>query len=447
MRMQRRSVLVGLVTTFLLLSSWVSTSQTRESPPPERFNSEVASVWFDTLYDLVKTEQITPPVASRLYGVVAVALYETLVPGSVQHRSLVGQLNELVAVPQLIPRKRYHWPTVANAALASTVRGLFPTASSGSVETITALEHHFASMLQARLPSPLYTRSVAQGQAVAETVLAWASTDGIATVDHCSYTPPVGPGLWEPTPPAFAPYPLQPCWGQLRPFVLTSGEECAPPPPPVYSEDPASEFYAHAMNVYTLNLHLTEEQKTIAQYWADNPGATGTPPGHWIAIVGQLARTHGLSLMAAAEAYARVGLAVADAFIGSWQTKYTYTLLRPVTYIQDVIDPTWLPLLVTPSFPSYTSGHSVQSGAAAVVLTDMFGVVAFTDTLFTDHRLVPPQAPRTFTSFEEAAEEAAISRFYGGIHYPFDNSNGLTQGRCIGHVIVDRVTFSDRLVR
>jgi PAP2 superfamily len=447
MRMPRRRVSVGLVTTFLLLSSWVSTGETRASQPPERFNSEVASVWFDTLYDLVKTEQITPPVASRIYGIVAVALYEAIVPGSVQHRSLVGQLNELVAVPQPLPHRDYHWLTVANASLARTVRGLFPTASSGSVDTINGLEDHFASTFQARLPAPVYTRSVTQGQTVADAVLAWASTDGSATFADCAYTPPVGPGLWEPTPPAFAPHPVQPCWGQLRPFVLTSGEECAPPPPPAYSADPASEFYAFARDVYTLNLNLTEEQKTIAQYWADNTGATGTPPGHWIAIVGQLARTHGLSLMAAAEAYARVGLAVADAFIGCWQTKYTYNLLRPVTYIQDLIDPTWLPLLVTPSFPSYTSGHATQSGAAAVVLTDMFGVVTFTDTLFTDHGLVPPQAPRTFTSFEEAAEEAALSRFYGGIHYPFDNSNGLTQGRCIGYVIVDRVTFSDRLLR
>jgi hypothetical protein len=193
--MPRRSMSVGLVTTVLLLSSWVSTGETRESPPPERFTSKVASVWFDTLYDLVKTEQLTPPVASRLYGVVAVALYEAIVPGSVQQRSLVGQLNALVAVPQPLPHRSYHWLTVANAALASTVRGLFPTASSGSVDTINGLEDHFASTFQARLPASVYTRSVTQGHAVADAVLAWASTDGSATFADCSYTPPVGPGL------------------------------------------------------------------------------------------------------------------------------------------------------------------------------------------------------------------------------------------------------------
>jgi membrane-associated phospholipid phosphatase len=200
-------------------------------------------------------------------------------------------------------------------------------------------------------------------------------------------------------------------------------------------------FYANALEVYQTNLNLTDEQTTIAQYWADNAGATGTPPGHWIAIVGQLARNNNLSLMATAEAYARVGLAVADAFISCWQTKYMYTLLRPVTYIQDLIDPDWTPLLVTPSFPSYTSGHSTQSGAAATVLTDRFDAMAFTDTLFTDHELTPPQAPRSFTSFDEAAEEAALSRLYAGIHYPFDNDNGLAQGRCVGQVILDRIAF------
>jgi PAP2 superfamily len=439
--MQRKRAQVSMVATFLLIFSWICTGETWQSQATDTFNSEVASVWFDALYNLVKTEQITPPVASRIYGVVAVALYEAIVPGSLQNRSLVGQLNELIAVPPPTPHTIYHWPTVANAALARTVRGLFSTASAGSLETINALEQQWVSTFQASVPAFVSILSVAQGQAVADAVLAWMSTDGMATLDHCAYTPPVGPGLWEPTPPAFMPNPLQPCWGQLRPFVLTFGEECTPQPPPAYSEDPASEFYALATDVYTINLNLTDEQRTIANYWADNAGATGTPPGHWIAIVGQIARTNDLSLMAVAEAYARVGLAVADAFIGCWQTKYTYNLLRPVTYIQDLIDPTWVPLLVTPSFPSYPSGHSVQSGAAAMVLTDMFGVVAFTDTLFTDHALVPPQPPRTFTSFEEAAEEAAISRLYGGIHYLFDNNNGLAQGRCLGQALLDRLKF------
>ena len=220
--------------------------------------------------------------------------------------------------------RRLDWPSVANSALARVVRGLFPSPSPGSLAAITAIEQAFAAESRARVPRHVYTLSVVWGQMVAETVLAWAATDGIAALNNCPYTPPVGPGLWQPTPPAFMPTPLQPCWGQLRPFVLTSSDECASPPHPPYSVDPNSAFHMNAWEVYHTNLQLTQEQKTIASYWADNAGATGTPAGHWIAIMGQLARQDDLSLIRATEGFARVGIAVADAFISCWETKYTY---------------------------------------------------------------------------------------------------------------------------
>ncbi len=439
--MQPRRVALLLAVVPLLVALWHGVGAGDHSHACDDLPSEVATVWFDQLYDLVTTEQITAPPASRLYSLAAVTLYEAIVPGSHEHRSLVGQLNALLSVPQPAPHWPYHWPTVANTALAAAIRALLPEASPAAREAIDALEQAFAAMFQASVPAWIYTRSVAQGQAVAEAVVAWAGTDGFAALNDCAYTPPVGPGLWEPTPPAFAP-PLEPCWGQLRPLVLASSDACAPPPPPAYAEDPGSAFYAFGLEVYTTSVTLTEEQRTIAHYWADLSGATGTPPGHWIAIVGQIARNDGLSLMAAAEGYARVGLAVADAFIGCWHAKYTYNLLRPETAITRLIDPAWLPLLVTPGFPSYTSGHATQSGAAAMILTDMFGMKAFTDTLHQDHHLEPPLEPRSFGSFDEAAAEAAMSRLYAGIHYRFDNQYGLAKGRCIGQAIVDRVHFT-----
>jgi PAP2 superfamily len=192
-----------------------------------------------------------------------------------------------------------------------------------------------------------------------------------------------------------------------------------------------------------VGVNLTDEQKTIADYWADGLGATGTPPGHWIALVGQFARNDALSLAATAEAYARVGIAVHDAFIECWHFKYETNLQRPVTYINDNIDAGWLPYLVTPTFPTYTSGHSMQSGAAAEVLTDMFGVRAFTDTIRTDHDLGPPDGSRLFSSFDHAAYEAAVSRLYGGIHYVFDNQDGLLSGRYVGHTIVHKLSFKE----
>jgi hypothetical protein len=278
-------------------------------------------------------------------------------------------------------------------------------------------------------------------QAVATGILKWAATDGLSGHKDRAYFPRVVPGAWMPTPPSYDPNPLQPYWGMIRPMVLVSGKECFPPGHPMFSTGPASDFYAAAFKVYKLGLDLTDEQRTIAGYWSDGAG-TGTPSGHWIAIISQIARNDDLSLAAAAEAYARVGIAVHDAFIATWKAKYIYNLQRPVTYINNNIDADWLPYLETPSFPTYPSAHSTISGAVARVLTDMFGIKSFTDTTHADHRLVP-QNPRTFHSFDEAATEAAVSRLYGGIHFSFDNNAGLVAGRCIGQAIHDRVSFKD----
>jgi hypothetical protein len=331
---------------------------------------------------------------------------------------------------------------VANAALARTIRGIFPSLTPGNLNAIDALEARFAAHFEEVVPKRDDQRSVAHGRAVADAILGWVQGDGFSTLADCPYVPAPVPGAWEPTPPDFVSDPLEPCWGDIRPMVLTAGSECSPRGHPAFDTDPGSPFFAAALQVYRTSLSLTEEQKTIASYWSDAVGATGTPPGHWIAIVGQLARNEELSLAEAAEAYARVGIAVMDAFVASWSAKYVFNLQRPVTYIRDHIDPAWLPFLATPPFPSYTSGHASQSGAAARVLTDMFGTTAFTDTLHEDHELVPAHRPRSYDSFDEAAAEAAVSRLYGGIHYSFDNDDGLTAGQCVGQAILERVRFS-----
>jgi membrane-associated phospholipid phosphatase len=407
----------------------------------DELHSVIASTWFELLYDVVKAERTPPPEASRVYGITAVALYESIVAGTKENRSLVGQLNGLISVPEPEKNKEHHWLTVANAAIANTIRGLYPVMSPASFEAINKLEQRFASLYQAHGPAEEYERSVTYGQAVATAILEWAATDELSIYDNCPYAPLPVAGAWEPTPPLFNPNPLQPCWGLIRPMVLTSGEECAPPGHPRFSAAVSSDFFAAGFEVYNVVSGLTDEQKTIADYWSDAAGATGTPPGHWIAIVSQIARKDGLSLAEAAEAYARVGIVVHDAFIGCWNTKYVYNLQRPVTYINDNIDGGWMPYIVTPNFPSYTSGHSTQSGAAASVLTDMFGVKKFRDTTHIDHGLMPLQKPRTFESFYDAAAEAAVSRLYGGIHFQFDNDDGLASGECIGQAIQERVSF------
>ncbi|HEY3175525.1 MAG TPA: vanadium-dependent haloperoxidase [Candidatus Polarisedimenticolia bacterium] len=424
------------ITLAAALCAALAAPEAYAAKPAAQFDSNVAVRWFNLLHDLIKVERLTPPVASRTIGYAGVTIYEAIALGMPDHRSLAGQLNELDAIPASRQGRNFHWPAVANAALARSLKSLFAGASSDSLARIDALEQELAAGMQATVKQKLLASSTAQGRAVADAIIAWAGGDGYSTLTNCPYTPPVGAGLWEPTPPGFRPA-LQPCWGQLRPFVLTSGGECAPPPHPAYSTDPASDFYAEGFEVYDTVNHLSQQQTDIALFWSDDPGPAGTPPGHWISIVSQIAVRDHLSLDRAAEAYARVGLGVADAFITCWATKFQDNLLRPITYIRNLLDPAWNSPLTTPAFPEFTSGHSTQSAAASELLTDLLGDVAFVDHTHDARGL----APRVFGSFTAAAEEAAISRLYGGIHYQAAIELGLGQGRCVAGAVRERVRF------
>jgi PAP2 superfamily protein len=269
---------------------------------------------------------------------------------------------------------------------------------------------------------------------VAAAVLAWSATDGGHegyARNFPPYRPPSGEGLWIPTPPGFSPA-LQPFWGANRCFVLRDGAACPPAGHPPYSEQPGSPFHREGLEVYGTGSTLTSEQETIARFWSDDPGQTATPPGHSISIASQVLRRENASLAAAAETYAKIGMAVCDAFIACWNAKFAFNLLRPVTYARRLFDPVWLPLLGTPPFPEYPSGHSVQSGAAFEVLTSLFG----DGYAFVDHTHdARGFEPRAFASFQDAGEEAAISRLYGGIHFRSAIEHGLAQGRCIGEAV------------
>jgi hypothetical protein len=404
-------------------------------PSASSFSAEVPTAWFDLALTLVKeTAGFSPPVSSRAYMFTGITLYEAVVPGMPDHRSLSGQLNGLSSLPGAGRNRAYHWPAVANSALAAILRSLFATASKTNLARIDGLETRLADRFRPSLPPGVYNRSVDRGKAVAAAVFDWSKADGghegYLRNFPSEYVPPVEPGLWVPTPPSFQPA-LQPFWGSNRPCALATGAACPPGDHTPYSKDPASRFFAEALKVFETVTNLTPEQKTIALFWSDDPGTTSTPPGHSVSMTTQVLRKLGSRLDDAAEAYARVGLAVSDAFISCWNAKYRYNLLRPITYIQSNIDRAWTSPLITPPFPEYTSGHSVQSAAWAQVMTDMFGEVALTDHTHTDRGF----EPRSFSSFFEAADEAAISRLYGGIHFRPAIEVGLEQGRCIGQAI------------
>jgi hypothetical protein len=399
-------------------------------PPASAYNGGVPAAWFDLALDLVRTTPgFSPPVASRAFGYAGVALYQAVVPGISGCRSFAGQVNGLTEAPRPA-HLAHHWPTVASSALASILRALFPTTPAVNRAAIEELERRFSTEARATLPPVVYRRSVKLATDVARHVFEWSKLDGGHEGflrNFPPFTPPSGPGLWEPTPPGFLPA-LQPHWGTNRPFVLRSGEACSPVRPPAYSENVGSPFYHEAYECYASVNRLKPDQEAMARFWSDDPGETATAPGHSMSILTQVVRALDIPLGSAAEAYAKVGIAVADAFISCWSTKYRANLLRPVTYVRRLIDLNWTPLLITPPFPEYTSGHSVQSGAAAQVLTDLFGPVAFTDRTHERRGL----APRSFGSFVDAAHEAAISRLYGGIHFRAACERGVEQGICVG---------------
>ena len=410
------------------------------APPASAYSANVATDWFQLALQLTQqTPGFSPPVASRALAYLGLALYESVVPGMPQHISLAGQLNELDSLPWAQPDEPLHWPTVANASLATMTRMMFPTASAENKARIDLLERNLPLKYgrdfdPAAITPDITNRSETFGKLMSMALMTWARTDGGHEAwgplrrNRQNYVPPSGAGQWSATPPAFGAA-LLPWWGENRPFVLKAAGECPAPPPPPYSELPTSDFYLAAQEVYRMSNQATQEQRQYALYWADDPGKTPTPAGHWAYIATDLLKLRKADLGAAAQTYAHLNLAMADAFIAGFATKYQLNLLRPVTYLQLVIDSNWVPTLMnTPPFPEYPSGHSVQSSAASAVLERDFGAdTAFVDNTHNDRGW----GPRSFKNFKAAADEAGLSRLYAGIHFRFGVTGGQVQGRCV----------------
>ncbi|HJQ54421.1 MAG TPA: vanadium-dependent haloperoxidase [Gemmatimonadaceae bacterium] len=378
------------------------------------------------------TAGFTPPVQARAFGYMGLALYEAVIGGMPDNQSVAGQLHGVGPLPQPngIP---YNWALVANAAMAEVMRGLWgdqTNKAADNIAALNALESNLASQYGAGVPPGIAKLSSDFGRSVGAAVFATSRDDGgdrgYLTNFPASHVPPVGPGFWVPTPSTQVA--MQPFWGAtVGTFALSRAAECDPGPPPAYSEDPNSPFYAEANFDYQLSKNLSAEQTTIARYWADGPG-TISGPGHSLAIVGEIVTQQHANLAQAAEAYARAGIADADALTAIWQAKYQYNLIRPITYIRRVIDPAVTPILPTPPFPEYVSAHSGQSAAVAATLEALFG----DDVAFVDHAHdADGFAPRSFNTIFAAAEEAGLSRLYAGIHFQSGNLNGRALGRCV----------------
>ncbi len=449
-----RASVTGLVAalsiTFLLPASAVAqtnpaTTSATPTKPTKAYSANVATEWFQLALQLIQqTPGFSPPVAARALGYMGLTLYESVVPGMPDRISLAGQLNELSSLPQTQPDEPLHWPTVANASLATMTRMMFSNASAENKARIDLLERSLPLKYSqdfdpSAVSAEITNRSETYGKLMAMALMTWARTDGGHEAwgplrrNQQNYVPPSGDGKWSATPPAFA-APLLPKWGEVRPFVLKTASECPAPPPPDYSEVPGSAFYKQAAEVHSLSLQTTQEQRQYALYWSDDPGKTPTPAGHWTFIANDLLKLNKVDLAKAAQTLVGLNMAMADAFIAAWHTKYTLNLLRPVTYIQLGIDSNWVPTLMhTPPFPDYPSGHSVQSSAAAAVMSAAFGAnTRFIDNTHNDRGW----GPRTFATFAAAADEAALSRLYAGIHFRAAVVGGQVQGRCVAQKVL-----------
>jgi hypothetical protein len=454
----------------------------RERPPTD---PRMLAEWTKNLYGAVRAERLSPAVASRLYAYTSIGLYAGFAAAEPKLPSLDDRLN---GIPKL-PRAEKGAAVDPTLTMLATERTLIDTLfRDGLPTTQAAMASLTDSLTQARIALNIdeaeQQRSKDLGMRTALAIIAWAHADGFDSTRGKKYVVPVGRGLWVndsttttynaqsisgisqlivPSNPANAAQPgsasdrglildrqkragpttlaaanmagvTEPYWGTLRPFALKSWDECPAPPAPAYDEKPGTPLYEEAKHVYEVRKALTPEQRMTALYWADNGGETGTPAGHWLSIAGQMISEQHLSAEESAWMLASTGASLADAFIAAWGYKFKLNVVRPRTFIRATMDKNWEPAIPTPPFPEYLSGHSTVSAAAAATLTGVLGQVAFVDStaLTIGHNV------RRFESFRAAADEAGLSRIYGGIHYQSANVAGAELGRCIAGHVLDR---------
>ena len=374
-------------------------------------HADVVTDWNNAALDAIRNGHTPPPVASRSLAILHVSIYDAV--------NGIARSYEQYLVESAVPASASREAATSAAAHEALVN-LFPTAAS-SFDTLHAA-------ILATLPdSPQKTAGILWGELVADQILAARANDGFNAV----LPPPGGSGLgvWVPTPPAFLPY-LLPQWGFVTPFAMSSSSQFRPPGPPSLDSRQYAEDYNEIKALgAAVGSTRTEEQTRIALFWADGAG-TETPPGHWNSIAQIIAGAQGNTLEENARLFALLNIAMADAAICAWDAKYTFDFWRPVTAIA-FTEPqlNWMSFIVTPPFPDYVSGHSTFSGAAATVLPLFYGTQ---DLPFTTGSDFLPGVYRSFSTCLDAAEEAAMSRIYGGIHFRSASEDGLQAGISIG---------------
>ncbi|MBY0528298.1 MAG: vanadium-dependent haloperoxidase [Gemmataceae bacterium] len=392
-------------------------------PPVVAAKPDVVLVWNETALNAIRAENTAPPMAARNLAIVHAAMFD--------------------AVNAIYRTHHAYYVSVEPPPLGTSPQAAAAVAAHRTLVTLYPKRvNHFDLTLDdclAAIPEGRGKRDgITLGQYVGEKLLAWRAKDGATT--QVRYNAGGGPGVWEPTPPGFKPA-LLPQWPSCTCFALPNGARFRPAGPPALT---SGAYTASYLEVKALggarSKERTSDQTEIAYFWADGDG-TATPPGHWNQIAQNAARTKGTSFSENARLFALLNIALADAGIACWECKYKFNFWRPIQGIRqaDLVDNPdtppdrdWSPLLVTPPFPTYTSGHSTFSGAGAAVLANFFGSDELRLSIQSDGL---PRVTRSFDRFSAAAAEAGKSRIYGGIHWEFDNADGLASGKGIGDYV------------
>jgi hypothetical protein len=433
------SVILSCVVFLFFISCTISSKQAVVVS-----ETDVAVAWADmALYVTRNTPANSPTYASRALGYIGVTMYESVVRHHPEYRSLAGQLNGLDSLPMPIDDLPYNEILSLNAAHALILKKIYHQTSNENKHRIDSLENFFYQYFSTKLQDEqTASRSVALGRSIAEAIFEWSKTDGghrgyLTNFDKKNLRESA-PGCWEPPlyGQSWSHYPLHPYWGTNRTFVKTNSEMSIPAILK-YDTTAGSVYVQQFAEVFEKSKNLSLDEKEAALWWGDDPGDTFTPPGHSYYLATLVVKKSKPSLIKCCETYARVGIAVADAFINCWKWKYHYYSERPSTFITKQIDQTWESFWPDPPFPAFPSGHATQAAATAAVLTDLYGEkFSVTDDAHAgrardDLRNVDFK-PRHFDSFWEIAIETANSRFYGGIHTRQDNDTGLREGKTMG---------------
>jgi hypothetical protein len=388
------------------------------------------------LVNTVMEDLFTPPVASRIYAYPNIAFYECIRKDDASLPALAGKLKGLTSIPAT-PKNA----TIDHFIAAATSFSYVAQALVGSEYKIENWRTSFTDSLAKITDAALLKSSVDYGHLVADSIIAWTKRDNyLKSRGLYRYVISNKPGDWQPTPLDYA-QGLEPHWNTIRPFTLTNASQFSPKEKLVFSSAKKSMFYKTMMEVHDIVKNLDTVQKATALYWDDNPNVSSnighlnyfihkiSPGGHWVMIAQQACVQKQVSVTKAAQVYALTTVAIFDAFISCWDEKYKTNLIRPITIINRLTDPQWVPYIQTPPFPEFTSGHSVTSNAAATILTALLG----DNFAFTDKTEIPfGNKERSFNSFYEASLQSSTSRVYGGIHYPETARISVLQGKAVG---------------